>query len=204
MPSPASSHAPISGPLSSKFDYQAASRPLNETRRKHLHGGRGSDDEGETTEEESEDGRQRRMLACKASNMGSGKQNCLGVGGPGSQFWVSKDPDTSGLGNTIVRWDIITATRQAIDEMVQRRIDNGLPVVEKMITNCKSEFVNEISEVNDWAEQLDLGPDSSSYKFEGLARITPTVQISVLVTIVPDEADIEVSAFPCFGRMVIC
>lgn len=88
--------------------------------------------------------------------------------------------------------------------MVQRRIDNSLPVVEKMITKCKSEFVNKVSEVNDWAEQLDLDPDSSSYKVEGLARITPTVQVSVLVTIVPDEADIEVSAFPCFGCMVIC
>jgi len=190
--------------MSSRFDYQAASRPLKETRRRqHLHDERGSDDDGGTTEEESDDGRERRMLACK-SKMSPRKQKCLEIGGPGSQFWVSEDPDQSGLGNTIVRWDIITATRQAIDEMVQRRVDNGLPVVEKMITNCKCAFVNKVSEVNDWAEQLDLDPDSSSYKFEGLARITPTVQISVLVTIVPDEVDIEVSAFPCFGRMVIC
>jgi len=196
MSSPASSHAPISGPLSSRFDYQAASRPLKETRRRHLHGGRGSDDEGETTEEESEDGRERRMLACK-SEMSSRKQNCLEVGGPGSrsQTGVAEDPDKFDLENTIVRWDIINATRQAIDEEVQRQFKDSVPVEGEIISKCESDFVNKVSEVNDWAERLDLGTDSFLYKSQGSARITitPTVQVSVLVKVVPHVAESTVS-----------
>lgn len=65
-----------------------------------------------------------------------------------------------------------------------------------MISKCESDFVDKVSEVNDWAERLDLGTDSFLYNFQGSARITitPTVQVSVLVTVVPHAAESAVSA----------
>lgn len=56
--------------------------------------------------------------------------------------------------------------------------------------------------MDNWPERLGLGPDSFLYEFEGKARMTASEQISVLLTVVPDEARIEVSAFPCFDCLI--
>lgn len=94
--------------------------------------------------------------------------------------------------NTIICSRICGSVANAIGEFAGRFILEGPPSTQDVVNDYISKCHSKICAVSNWSQQLHLGPDSSCYRLESLARCTEANRLSVLVRAVPVQASVQV------------